>query len=771
MQIMRPRVGGASAALLLFLLAASTGFFPAVEVAGMRIRTLANPVAKVLELLNRLQQDVIADGQKAQGAYEEKADWCSQQATQKQDEIKTAQDTLDDMSSTIVKAESQLKELATRIEELSGSIATDEKDLEAATIIREKDKTTFEQTQQQLTTDIDMLGRAQKVLKEELSKGASLAQLNQAALASNPLDGPAPLVGALGKLLEAISMPLDDKGRLTELVSLKESEDAASALAGPEEDGPYKSKAGGILDVLADMQDKAQKTLDEKQREEMQSQHNFQMLKMSLEDSIKADKAELDDAKKSQAEKEEVKAQNVGESQITKKSLAEDQTTLKDVQSDCMTAAATFEAETSERSKELLALATAKKIIQESTQFVQTDSSSGRSSSSNSGEQEEQQYVGQEEVSLVQLGSSTRSRRGRSAALEELAIPVRFQALKVVKALALRDKSPQLLQLVRKMSDALQFGSVVSSTGGQDPFVKVRKMLEEMIEKLMAEASEAAQKKEFCDREMSQTTNAQHKKGVKIEDLSTKLDKANAKIQEIKGDISDLSKEILEISKSQQEMDKMRAEEKAKYEAAKADLEKGLNGVETAQKVLRDYYGKGDSFLETGSSTDLYADMKEQVSSTAPKSAADSILELLKVAAGDFSKNLADLQAEEDTAVEEYEKLTQENKVATAAKSQEEKFKKKEKIDLEKFVQETEGDKASTQSELDAVNEYYGELKPKCVAEPEPFEERQKRREQEMEGLKTAMRILSGTMLLQEAGAGNLPARSFRGVAAPHNPF
>merc|ERR1719456_2027986 len=116
------------------LLGANTG-----RTSALGAKASANPVAKVLELLNRLQQDVIKDGQLAQAAYEEKADYCSQQAGLKIDEIKTAQDQIDDMASTIERSVSSLEELTTKIADLSGSVATDTKDLDAATLIRDKD--------------------------------------------------------------------------------------------------------------------------------------------------------------------------------------------------------------------------------------------------------------------------------------------------------------------------------------------------------------------------------------------------------------------------------------------------------------------------------------------------------------------------------------------------------------------------------------------------------------------------------------------------------
>merc|ERR1719231_1826175 len=88
--------------------------------------------------------------------------------------------------------------------------------------------------------------------------------------------------------------------------------------------------------------------------------------------------------------------------------------------------------------------------------------------------------------------------------------------------------------------------------------------------------------------------------------------------------------------------------------------------------------------------------------------------------------------------------MTQENKITKTTKEQDVKYKTKEKAGLEKFVSEAKTDLQGTQTELDAVLEYYEKLKDQCIAKPEPYEERKRRREAEIAGLKEALSILEG---------------------------
>merc|ERR1719454_1176782 len=257
---------------------------------------------------------------------------------------------------------------------------------------------------------------------------------------------------------------------------------------------------------------------------------------------------------------------------------------------------------------------------------------------------------------------------------------------------------------------------------GADPFAKIKGLIQEMIEKLEEEAAKEAAHKAFCDKEMSETKAKKEDKESDLEDLTTKIDKATAKI-------ATLTEELGAIAKAQQEADKIRMEEKEAWEAAKADYESGIEGVGMALKVLRDYYAeKEESFV--------------QAKHDKATGAASGIIGMLEVVESDFTKSLAEGTAKENMAQEEYEKLTQDNKIATTEKETAVKYKTKDKKETEEMLVGLKEDKATTEKEYAAVMEYWEELQPMCVAKPESYAERKKRREAEIAGLKEALRIL-----------------------------
>merc|ERR1719355_260574 len=92
-----------------------------------------------------------------------------------------------------------------------------------------------------------------------------------------------------------------------------EDEDADDlTLMGAPDPEQYKSKSGGILDTLADMQGKAEAQQAAEQKAEATAKFNYDMLAMSLKDQMKNFYSELDDQKKTKAEATEIKSSSEG---------------------------------------------------------------------------------------------------------------------------------------------------------------------------------------------------------------------------------------------------------------------------------------------------------------------------------------------------------------------------------------------------------------------------------------------------------------------------
>jgi chromosome segregation ATPase len=417
----------------------------------------------------------------------------------------------------------------------------------------------------------------------------------------------------------------------------------------------------------------------------------------------------MDAAKKARGAAGETKATAEGDLAVTSKDLAEDIKSLAELHHDCMTKANEFEEETKSRGEELHALAEAKKVISEATGGAEALSYS------------------LSQLSLLQVSKSAVSSGG-------------FQVVKFVRKLAEKQQSAALAQLASRMASVVQFGSA----NGEDVFAKVKGLIKEMIERLLAEAQADASHKAYCDKEMAETKEKKEDKEAEIAKLTTKIDKMSAESAKLKEEVAVLQKELAELAKMQAEMDKLRQEEHAAYSENRPEMEAGVEGIKLALKILREYYAKEDKSHE------------------AAEGAGSSIIGLLEVAESDFTTGLSEMIAQEEAAAAEYDRQTKENAIEKATKDQDGKYKTQESKSLDSAVAELTSDRSGVQTELEAVLEYFSKLKEQCVAKAEPYEERVRRREAEIAGLKEALQILSGDAVLLQRDE----SRALRGASS-----
>jgi len=671
-----------------------------------------NPLQKVIQLLSELETKIMQEGELEEKAYKDFFEWCDDAAKNKHFEIKTATSKKEKLEAAIQEAESNAEAAKETIEELAAQIATDEADLKAATEIRAKEHGTFLEVEAELADAVDTLGRAIGIIERNMKGSALLQQsVDTGSIAS--------LLTALSTVIDAAAFSSRDKQKIMSLVQGKDEDDDNMLLGAPAPD-TYKSQSGGILDVLQDMLDKAEGELSAARKDEMNNKHNYDMMKVSLTDAIAAANKEKTEAETTLADNEGAKAVAEGDLKMTEKDLADATAALETVGSDCMTSASDHQTSSAGRAEELKALATAKKIIQQSTAGA-----------------------GAQTYSFLQIASSSSftasSRLRTSADLSNL------EVVQAIKRLAAQHHSTELAQLASRIAATIRYGSA----NGDDPFAKVKGLITDMIDKLMKEAEEEASLKAYCDEEMAKTEQKKDELNADITKLTGKIDQATAMSTQLKEDVAELQTELAELADTQAKMDAARKEENEIYTVAKADLEEGITGVQGALEVLRNYYEAGDALLQQPTKPTTHSKAS---------GAGGGIIDMLEVIESDFTKNLAQIETEEATAASDYEKMTQENKITRATKEQDVKYKTKEHTSLDKEVAELTADKTSAEAELDAVLEYDKKIKATCIAKPETYEERKKRREAEIAGLKEALSILEGQAFLQRQN------RRFRGI-------
>merc|ERR1719333_1687734 len=234
--------------------------------------------------------------------------------------------------------------------------------------------------------------------------------------------------------------------------------------------------------------------------------------------------------------------------------------------------------------------------------------------------------------------------------------------LRVKSADEAYDTRTQVVRVLNKISKNVHSYALVelASRARSDPFGKIRGLIEEMIAKLTKEAAEEADQKSFCDEEIGESK-------AKQADLSGKLDKTTARIAKAEADkaklieeVKTLEEEIAEIDAGQAEATKVRQAEHEEYLKASSDYKQSAAAVAKAIDGLSEYYNSA-AFLQVSSKeAPELGGAKSDVGST--------IVSVLEVAESDFTSMLAETEADESSAQESYDKLTEENTVTKATK-------------------------------------------------------------------------------------------------------
>jgi len=693
-----------------FIVLCSIGAVASVE------KALANPVGEVLSLLDDLSAKITKDGEAEAKAYAEYVEWCDDTSKNAGFAITTAEKGKAELEAKIGELSSDVAAAGSKIDDLVASIATGQSELKDATAIRDKEAGDFASSEAELRDSINTLSRAIGILSREMAR-------NPAAFAQVDPKNAANALKALSVVLDAAAFPSQDAKKLTAFVQSQQSDESDDLELGAPAAATYKTHSNNIVDVLEDLREKAEGQLSDLRKAEVNTRHNFEMLKQSLEDQLAADAKDMDDEKSGKAQAEESKATAEGDLEMTSKDLASSKGQLATAHATCLTMASDHAETVAARKEELAAIAQAKKVLSETV--------SGATS---------QTYSLLQETSLKSRSDLVGS-----------------EVVAKVKQLARQQHSATLAQLASRIAATLRFGS-----SGGDPFTKVKGLISDMISKLEAQAGAEATEKAYCDEQIFKTEAKKAELEDDVSRQSSKIDQAVARSTKLKAEVQILEGELAALAKEQADMDNMRRETHSEFETAKADLELGLSGVRKAVQILQEYYGAGSASMLQDDSQ--FGALMQQPAAPELHSkalgAGGSIINILQVVESDFATNLAKEESEEAGAQSAYERTTQENSVTRTVKEQGVKYKTQEAKSQDKTSAEYSADRETTSSELSAILDYYGKMKSRCIAKPETYAARAARRQAEVQGLKEALSILEDeTALVQRKRRGR-----FRGA-------
>jgi len=308
---------------------------------------------------------------------------------------------------------------------------------------------------------------------------------------------------------------------------------------------------------------------------------------------------------------------------------------------------------------------------------------------------------------------------------------------------ALKEKVIALLlqQSHESKSDLL---AMVANRVDADPFIKVKKMIKDLIVKLTEEANSEADHKGFCDSELATNKATRDDKTSEITELTANIDENTAKNAKLAQGIADISDAIAESDAAVKAASEARAKEKAANTATLADARAASSAVTRAVAVLKEFYAKAASstaFVQAAPE-DAPATFDEAYKGN--QAGNGGVIGMLEVIQSDFARLEAETSSGEDSAQREHETFLNDSAEDKAVKEKEARHMGFDKVRTERALKQAEKDLKATQAELDAALDYYDKLKPQCVDSGLSYEERVEKRQAEIKALQEALKVLDG---------------------------
>mmetsp|Transcript_43396 Transcript_43396/g.102204 ORF Transcript_43396/g.102204 Transcript_43396/m.102204 type:complete len:696 (-) Transcript_43396:69-2156(-) len=658
------------------------------------------PIQKVLVLLNKMLTDGIAEKKEEEVKFAKFEQWCGDQTRTKEEEIKAGAASIEALTATIEKTAANIRGLGARIAEVEEDVGRWTKDSSAASSVRQREKVDFTATLQDYTESVDAITQAIVVLKKQTFDRAQAALVQQSLL----------------QVRDLRRVPMKAKAAL--MAFLQQGQPERNAESIPDErlfnEAPeanaYEFQSQGVIDMLEKLKDEFETKRSELQKEEMTAQHAFEQIMQQLTDNMENGNHEVDRKKVLKAEAGQAKAEAEGSLAQTTKDKTEDESYLSDLTALCTQKKTDFDSRQSLRAEEIESLQKAIEII--SSHTVQ-----------GSGEE----YLPQ----LIQRSASGKKHTVLTQLRREQENPLQSRIAAFLESRAERSGSKLLSQVAEQVA--------------ADPFGKVKKLIKDLISKLMQEATAETEHKGWCDSELATNKVNREARTAEAAKLTESIDELNADILKLTQESETLAREVSEI---QANMAQMTADRQASKEANMKTIKEAKEAqaaVEEAIAVLKDYYAKSTQATAMVQQTpieDAPETFEKPYKGMFPE--GGNIVDFLEVILTDFTRLESSTSADEAQEQDEYEKFMFESKKDVALKENAKEHALSTKTDKEEALHNAEEELKMTQEQLEKAQAYYDKLKPTCVDSGITYEERVRRREEEIQSLEEALKILAG---------------------------
>eukprot|EP00929_Paragymnodinium_shiwhaense_P049292 TRINITY_DN24871_c0_g1_i1.p1 TRINITY_DN24871_c0_g1~~TRINITY_DN24871_c0_g1_i1.p1 ORF type:complete len:727 (-),score=293.57 TRINITY_DN24871_c0_g1_i1:126-2258(-) len=691
---------------------------PLIVLSALGLANAVTPVEKVIKLLDDLKAEVESDGTAEATAYDEFACFCKEQTEKKSTSIKTEQDDIDTNSATIQEKTAEKGQEETELAERKEKQEKLTSDLSATQTRCANEKASYEASNQDLEKAISSLEKALTALSGSKPAAASFLAIRT------------PIERSL-ILADALNLLATPKRQAAAAFLQKSKVDP--------DDPDYKFHSQGVLDTISELLEDFKKQKETADAEWGKTDEACKDTEKSISDEMTSNEEGMTTASEAintLTEEIGTTRQNLLDSEAQ---LKDDKVYLKDLTSLCEVRAKDWDQRSSLRNGEVEALSQALAILQDRVQ--------GADETAN-------------QRALLQA-SKNASHNKTVAAVPAAKKPVSLlQTIAVHNAVA---ESTLEMQKVSRVVDFLQgegqrlhssiLGQVAAkadqprfdSTPAYDPFKKVKKLIQGLVERLVKEATSEATKKGFCDTELGKATQDRdfrladaNKLNAELAGLEAKKDALEQEIEALTGDLGGLRDDLNTTTINRGE------EKEANMETLKTARE-GLEAVKEAISILKTFYkeaAKASSLLQYSPVSDDTSGPGFEGSYSGKQAASKGVIGTLEVIKTDFERTISTTKSAEKTAAADFVEFDRTSKADIGSKETKVTLDQEDLETTNNSIAQGHSDLQSQMNLLDSALKTLEELKPTCTDLTMPYEERVAKREEEIEALKKALCIL-----------------------------
>eukprot|EP00397_Hematodinium_sp_SG-2012_P012188 GEMP01012351.1.p1 GENE.GEMP01012351.1~~GEMP01012351.1.p1 ORF type:complete len:700 (+),score=203.82 GEMP01012351.1:121-2100(+) len=454
----------------------------------------------------------------------------------------------------------------------------------------------------------------------------------------------------------------------------------------------YNAQSGEIFGILKNMQETFESNLSSSRKEEEASAKAFVALKAAKNSEIAAGQQQADTKTTEYANAQENGAQAKSDLEDTRNSLSADEQFLMVVKEKCKLTDDEWEQRQKTRHEEILAVS---------------------------------QAIG------VLANDDARDNFTKV-----------YDFMQVDKK-GLRTRVSSLLSTVATTYNSPRIAQIAASVR-LDAFTKVKAAIDGMVTQLLVEKEDEVQHKDWCVSSIHKNQSETQSTDRDRTDEEARIDTLKSSIQTLSDKISTLASEIAELQVQLKRAGEDRERQNADFQVVLNDQREAQRMLKQALIFLKGFYEKkqrGTAFAQQPAGPAPPAGFKEYKKNAG----SQGVLAMIQQIIADTKAMEAELIHDEDEAQKGYESIVKETNRSLSAKNDEKVDTESDRAKNEGELNEAENNHAGLVRQLEQLTNHNADLHGSCDFVLKNFDIRQQARDQEVEALRQAKAVLSGS--------------------------